>query len=153
MSSRSRRRALSTPARRVTTTRKPKVSAAARIVVRPDTGIGRIPPDLFYPVPHEFRIQVRRPDDHLVFDLVFENLKLVSGDGAEPKLVRENANAAAYVIVEFPPQSFGEQAFLEVSNADANASARILAVAMNFVFIAGISEPSSLVFFPDYIQM
>jgi hypothetical protein len=125
LSSRSRGRALSPSVRRATPTRKPKVSAAARIVVGPDTGIGRIPPDLFYPVPHEFRIQVRRPDDHLVFDLVFENLKVVSGDGAEPKLVRENANAAAYIIVEFPPQSFGEQAFLEVSNADANAGKEV----------------------------
>jgi hypothetical protein len=63
----------------------------------------------------EFRISVRRPDDLLVFDLVFENLEL---SGTMPaQLVRTNADAPAAVVFEFPPQSFGEQAFLDVAVA------------------------------------
>ncbi len=75
-----------------------------------------------YPTPEEeFRVEVRRPDDLLVFDLVFDNLKLVTGDA--PRLERENANAPGVLIVELPPQSFGEEAFLETSRADATAQA------------------------------
>ena len=64
-------------------------------------------------MPEEFRISVRRPDDLLVFDLVFENLVL-SGNTPE-RLVRKDPAAPAYFVVEFPPQSFGEQAFLDAA--------------------------------------
>ncbi len=59
------------------------------------------------------RVSCVRPDDLLVCDFVFENVVVErEGEGA-PKLVRSNPNAAATLIVEFPPQSFGEQAFLD----------------------------------------
>lgn len=65
----------------------------------------------------EFRVAVRRPQDLLVFDLVFEKLRLIPGEN--PRLERESGGGSARMIVEFPPQSFGEEAFLETSNADA----------------------------------
>jgi hypothetical protein len=61
----------------------------------------------------EFRVVVRRPDDLLVFDIVFENLRLA---GKTPeRLIRTAPDAPAYFTVEFPPQSFGEQAYLDVA--------------------------------------
>jgi hypothetical protein len=61
----------------------------------------------------EFRVPVRRPDDLLVFDILVDNLTLKT-DGY-PRLERTNTRASAHLIIEFPPQSFGEEAFLEVS--------------------------------------
>src|SRR5260370_11829438 len=61
--------------------------------------------------PDEFRVSVRRPDDLVVFDVIFQNLKLSSGP--PPKLVREDPNQPAYLVVEHPPQGFGEEAFLD----------------------------------------
>jgi hypothetical protein len=61
--------------------------------------------------PPEFRVPVRRPADLVVFDLVLWNLKLAPGQ--PPRLVREDPAKAAYLIVELPPQSFGEEAFLD----------------------------------------
>ena len=65
--------------------------------------------------PEEFRVSVRRPDDLLVLDLVFENLQL-SGE-APPALVRRNPSAGAYLLAEFPPQSFAEEAFLDATGS------------------------------------
>ncbi len=63
--------------------------------------------------PAEFRVSCIRPDDLLVCEFVFDNLRLeTAGDGA-PKLVHKDPAAAATLIVEFPPQSFGEEAFLD----------------------------------------
>ena len=56
-------------------------------------------------------VSVRRPDDLLVFDLFFENMKLEPGDS--PRLMKVDKNTCALLIVEYPPQSFGEEAFLE----------------------------------------
>lgn len=56
------------------------------------------------------RVSVRRPDDLLVFDVIFAGFTLHVGP-----LRLERASRDAYVIVEFPPQSFGEQAYLEVA--------------------------------------
>ena len=62
----------------------------------------------------EFRVSCVRPDDLLVCDFVFEKLRLeLRGEGA-PKLVRE-PNEAATLIVELPPQSFGEEAYLDAT--------------------------------------
>jgi hypothetical protein len=62
--------------------------------------------------PTEFRVSCIRPDDLLVCDFIFDNLRLeTAGEGA-PKLLRTGA-ATATLIVELPPQSFGEQAFLD----------------------------------------
>src|SRR5262245_24641781 len=59
----------------------------------------------------EFRVSVRRPDDMVVFDLIFENLK--HSPDSPPKLIRKDAAAESGFVVEFPPQSLGEQAFLD----------------------------------------
>lgn len=64
----------------------------------------------------EYHVQVRRPDDFLIFELIFMNLQLT--DDIPPKLVKQNGDAPAYLVVEFPPQSFAEQAFLETGNLD-----------------------------------
>ena len=47
----------------------------------------------------------------MVFDLIFEGFTLLVGP---PRLQR--AASDAYVIIEFPPQSFGEEAYLEVDS-------------------------------------
>lgn len=62
------------------------------------------------------RVPVRRPDDHLVFDLMVENLRIrPDGDGAA-RLVRDTPGQRSFLIIEFPPQSFGEEAFLAVKS-------------------------------------
>jgi hypothetical protein len=63
----------------------------------------------------EFPVPVRRPDDFLVFDLLLDNLEL--RPGASPRLEKRNPAAAAHLIVELPPQSFAEEAFVEASDA------------------------------------
>ena len=56
------------------------------------------------------RISVRRPADLLVFDVTFGGFVLETNP---PRLVR--ATPDAYFIFEFPPQSFGEEAFFEAA--------------------------------------
>jgi hypothetical protein len=77
----------------------------------------------------EFRVPFVRADDLLVCDFIFDNLQLARptlGKNGAPKLVRKNAAAHATLIVEFPPQSFGEEAFLElVDTLGSLPSARI----------------------------
>lgn len=75
--------------------------------------LGRIWAELGNKVKLEFRVSCVRPDDLLVCDFIFENLKLVTSAETPPKLVRRDENAAATLIVEFPPQSFAEQALLD----------------------------------------
>jgi hypothetical protein len=67
----------------------------------------------------EFRLSFARPDDFLVCDLIFENLHLDPQQRDKPALIRKDENAAATLIVEFPPQSFGEEVFLDRTGADA----------------------------------
>jgi hypothetical protein len=54
---------------------------------------------------------VQRPDDLLVCDLIFGGLVFKSNP---PRL--ERAANDAHIVIEFPPQSFGEEGFLEVKN-------------------------------------
>lgn len=58
------------------------------------------------------RFPVRRPDDLLVFDLLFENLQVESNPEQGVMLKRIDPVRPGILIVEFPPQSFGEEAFL-----------------------------------------
>ncbi|MEN9678045.1 MAG: hypothetical protein RIS76_3941 [Verrucomicrobiota bacterium] len=58
------------------------------------------------------RVRVRRPEDLLVFDLLFDNLRIDPDRGEGAQLTREDSNRRGILIVEFPPQSFGEEAFL-----------------------------------------
>jgi len=69
-------------------------------------------------VKQEFRLSIARPDDFLVCDLIFENLRLDPQRALEPALIRKDPNAAATLIVEFPPQSFGEEVFLDATGED-----------------------------------
>src|SRR5512133_1082376 len=77
--------------------------------------LGRIFETIHASATDEFRIAVRRPDDLLVFDLVFGNLRLAENGPA--RLMRRDPGSSAFVVAEFPPQSFGEEAFLEVSGS------------------------------------
>ena len=78
--------------------------------------------DSILPKPRQtFRIEVRRPVDLLVFDVIFNNLKLTPG--ASPQL--ERTDASAYLTIEFPPQSFGEEAFLEAAAANGNGEPKL----------------------------
>ena len=56
------------------------------------------------------RFQVRRPDDHLVLDVLFDNLR-VDTTQQPPRVTRTDPARRGVLIVEFPPQSFGERAF------------------------------------------
>ena len=66
----------------------------------------------------EFRVSCVRPDDLLVCDFIFENLHLAKQEGAVPKLARKKPLETAVLIVEFPPQSFGEEALLDETGAE-----------------------------------
>ena len=73
--------------------------------------------------PQEFRVACVRPDDLLVCDFVFENLRLEASDGdGAPKLLRKDSVAAAALIVELPPQSFGEEAFLDATGPEVSST-------------------------------
>ncbi|MDQ1474401.1 MAG: hypothetical protein QOJ99_5881, partial [Bryobacterales bacterium] len=73
-------------------------------------------------LPREFRVEVRRPDDLAVFDVILQNLKLGSAPGVAPFVVRETAGNPAYLIVELPAQSFGEQAYLDETGPEVPAA-------------------------------
>jgi hypothetical protein len=95
------------------------------IVPRAPVDLGRVFQQVDMRTPEDFRVAVRRPDDLLVFDLVFGNLQL-AGETPE-RLVKKNAEAPAYFVVEFPPQSFGEEAYLEeVKSTDIGETKEVL---------------------------
>jgi hypothetical protein len=56
---------------------------------------------------------VRRPDDLLVFEASFTGFVLKTDPA---RLVRSDADA--FIVIDFPPQSFGEEAFLESAGQD-----------------------------------
>ena len=64
----------------------------------------------------EIRFPIRRPDDHLVLDLLFDNLH-VDKSRQPPHLTRADTARRGVLLVEFPPQCFGEQAFQKVTLA------------------------------------
>jgi hypothetical protein len=53
---------------------------------------------------------VRRPDDLLVFRIRLDNLEL-NTDGEGPRLVRSVEGRPSLLLIDFPPQSFGDEAF------------------------------------------
>jgi hypothetical protein len=53
---------------------------------------------------------VRRPDDLLVFDAIFNGYFL-----RDDPVRLERSSVDAFIVFEFPPQSFGEEAFLETA--------------------------------------
>jgi len=106
----------SAKARKSSAARLPMERAGAADIraIRPLADIRRVWAEIARGPRLEFRVSCVRPDDLLVCDFIFENLRLdLAGRGA-PKLVRQNTSTAV-LIVEFPPQSFGEEAFLDTS--------------------------------------
>lgn len=59
---------------------------------------------------------LRRPDDLLVGTLFYENLHVVRG--AAPRLERIDVTKSARLILELPPQSFGEEAYLDATGPE-----------------------------------
>src|SRR5512133_3575377 len=105
-------------ARKSRSRRSSRSEAAGRtgeLASRVPVDLGRIFETIHASATDEFRIAVRRPDDLLVFDLVFGNLRLAENGPA--RLMRRDPGSSAFVVAEFPPQSFGEEAFLEVSGS------------------------------------
>ena len=62
-------------------------------------------------------VALRRPDDLFVGTLFHDNLRVIPGDS--PQLERENAGQVARLILELPPQAFGEEALLEETGPEA----------------------------------
>ena len=110
---------------RVQTAGPPAARARARgqVAIRPDFDLGRLIDAIRPHRPVEFRLPVRRPDDLVVFDLLVENLELKT-DGS-PRLEKQDPSADAHLVVELPPQSFAEEAFLQVSNADTDLGTEV----------------------------
>ncbi len=91
--------------------KRPARAEFARIT--PFVDLGRIWDEIGIARPIEFRVTFARPDDLLVCDFIFDNLRLRDG-----KLVRRAPVLGATLIVELQPQSFGEQAFLDATGPD-----------------------------------
>lgn len=81
--------------------------------IKPIVDLGRVWERIGVVRPIEFRVTFARPDDFLVCDFIFDNLRLEGG-----ALVRKDRARTSTLIVEFPPQSFGEQAFLDATGPD-----------------------------------
>jgi hypothetical protein len=76
--------------------------------------IGKVWAEIGRNIPLEFRVSCVRPDDLLVCDFIFENLRLGSTTEGKPNLIRRGT-LTPVLIVEFPPQSFAEEAFPDAS--------------------------------------
>ncbi len=59
------------------------------------------------------QVSVQRPDDLVVLDLKFSGLRF---EERPPRLERTSADA--YIVAEFQPQSFGEEAYLQAAKAE-----------------------------------
>jgi hypothetical protein len=88
--------------------KKPRMTRTPAQRIQSIVNIARIYDEVIARRPLEFRVPFARPDDLLVCDFIFDNLKLEGG-----QLVRKDSSSAATLILEFPPQSFGEEAFLD----------------------------------------
>jgi len=92
--------------------KKPPSANAEATALRPLLDIGRVFTDIGLGKRFELRASCIRPDDLLVCDFVFENLRLDSTVKGKPKLIRKGTSTPV-LIVEFPPQSFGEETFMD----------------------------------------
>ncbi|MEP7705385.1 hypothetical protein [Paraglaciecola sp. 25GB23A] len=63
-----------------------------------------------------FKLQARRPDDLLLFELLGSNLKIAPS--GSPRLVRIVSNKPSGIIIKLPAQHFGEQAFLDATGPE-----------------------------------
>jgi hypothetical protein len=64
---------------------------------------------------NEFSIEVVRPDDLLVAQLVFFNLRREPASGSTPARIRRDGPGNGFIIAHLPPQSFAERAFFEAA--------------------------------------
>jgi hypothetical protein len=91
-------------------------------MIKQDFDLGRLL-NVIIPRPtREIRLSVRRPDDLLIFDVLVDNLR-IEPDAKRPRLTRYPADQPARLIIEFPPQCFGEEAFVQISPANSNLDA------------------------------
>ena len=106
----------------VTAGRTPTVRAARSTIDFVKLGIDRLisTSDLVAGIarlhPQFLGTPIRRPDDLFVGTLFRDNLTVVRG--ASPRLEREVAGRAARLILELPPQAFGEEALLDATGPD-----------------------------------
>ena len=105
------------PSERAEEKETPATTSADTAALRPLPNIGRVFTDIGLSKRLEFRASCVRPNDLLVCDFVFENLRLDSTVEGKPKLVRKGTSTPV-LIVEFPPQSFGEEAFMDSAGAE-----------------------------------
>jgi hypothetical protein len=126
--------------------RRPRELVRARKqVITPLVDLGRIWDEIGKRQPPEFRVSFARPDDLLVCDFVFHNLTLT--DESPKKLIRKDRTKTAKLIVELPPQGFGEQAFLDAtgpevqSTPSGNAKFQETSAAVNADNVASNAEP------------
>ncbi|WP_310569548.1 hypothetical protein [Gemmatimonas sp.] len=66
-------------------------------------------------------VTARRPDDLMIADIRLTNLKVVPG--ANPILTRRESGQHASMVLQLPPQSFGEEALLDSTLPEVNADA------------------------------
>lgn len=97
--------------------KKQAANTEAKSDLRPLVDIGKVWADIGRNIPLEFRVSCVRPDDLLVCDFIFENLRLGSTTEGKPNLIRRGT-LTPVLIVEFPPQSFAEEAFPDASGQD-----------------------------------
>ena len=74
-------------------------------------------------IPRDPHYTIRRPADLAVATLVTHNLRVAPGP--TPQLVRSNSAAESYLLLVLPPQSFGEEAFLDATGTEKNESAEV----------------------------
>ncbi len=84
--------------------------------IQPIINIGKIWDEFKLRYPIEFRLSFIRPDDLLVCDFILDNLKLANEP--VPRLIRKNPAKPATLIMELPPQGFGEEAFLDATGPE-----------------------------------
>ncbi|HEY0928502.1 MAG TPA: hypothetical protein VGE27_01180, partial [Gemmatimonas sp.] len=65
-------------------------------------------------------VKARRPDDLMVADIWLHNLRVVTG--ANPTLARRDASRSAVIVLQLPPQSFGEEALLDITTPEIDAN-------------------------------
>lgn len=88
--------------------------------IQPIINIGKIWDEFDLRYPLEFCLSFIRPDDLLVCDLILDNLKLAND--SVPRLIRKDPAKPATLIMELPPQGFGEQAFLDATGPEVTSS-------------------------------
>ncbi len=97
--------------------------AATPFSVRAIVDLGIILERIRPSIPRNPQYTLRRPDDLAAATLVTHNLRVEPGP--TPQLVRSNPAAESYLLLVLPPQSFGEEAFLDATGTEKNESAEV----------------------------